>query len=44
VRAALEKVGTNHVVEFRELAEAPEWRQSQAQLPVDGRPGVQLSR
>ncbi len=34
VRAALEKVGTNHVVEFRELAEAPEWRQSQAQQPA----------
>ncbi|WP_420119927.1 DUF4041 domain-containing protein [Nakamurella sp.] len=44
VRAALEKVGTNHVVEFRELAEAPEWRQSQAQLPRDVRPGVDLSR
>lgn len=44
VRAALEKVGTNHVVEFRELAEAPEWRQSQAQLPEDVRPGVDLSR
>lgn len=44
VRAALEKVGTNHVVEFRELAEAPEWRQSQAQLTADVRPGVDLSR
>lgn len=44
VRAALEKVGTNHVVEFRELAEAPEWRQSQAQFPGDVRPGVDLSR
>ena len=44
VRAALEKVGTNHVVEFRELAEAPEWRQSQEQ-PRHGRPGaVDLSR
>ncbi len=44
VRAALEKVGTNHVVEFRELAEAPEWRQSQAQQSADDRPGVDLSR
>jgi stress response protein SCP2/F0F1-type ATP synthase epsilon subunit len=44
VRAALERVGTNHVVEFYELAEAPEWRQSQAQHPTDGRPGVDLSR
>lgn len=44
VRAALLRVGTNHVVEFRELAEAPEWRQSQAQQPGDGRPGVHLSR
>ena len=44
VRAALEKVGTNHVVEFRELAEAPEWRQSQEQ-PRHGRLGaVDLSR
>jgi len=44
VRAALEKVGTNHVVEFRELAEAPEWRQSQAQQPgVDRRDAVDLS-
>ncbi len=44
VRAALENVGTNHVVEFRELAEAPEWRQSQAQQSADDRPGVDLSR
>jgi len=44
VRAALEKVGTNHVVEFRELAEAPEWRQSQAQQSADDRPGVDLTR
>jgi len=44
VRAALEKVGTNHVVEFRELAEAPEWRQSQAQQSGSNRPGVDLSR
>ncbi len=44
VRAALEKVGTNHVVEFHELAEAPEWRQSQAQHPTDSRSGVDLSR
>ena len=44
VRAALEKVGTNHVVEFRELAEAPEWRQSQAQQSAADRPGVDLSR
>jgi stress response protein SCP2 len=44
VRAALEKVGTNHVVEFRELAEAPEWRQSQLQRSADDRPGVDLSR
>lgn len=44
VRAALEKVGTNHVVEFREIAEAPEWRQSQAQQSADDRPGVDLSR
>ena len=44
VRAALEKVGTNHVVEFRELAEAPEWRQSQAQQSGNDRSGVDLSR
>jgi stress response protein SCP2 len=44
VRAALEKLGTNHVVEFRELAEAPEWRQSQAQQAADGPSGVDLSR
>ena len=44
VRAALEKVGTNHVVEFRELAEAPEWRQSQTQQPGNNRHGVDLSR
>ena len=44
VRAALEKVGTNHVVEFRELAEAPEWRQSQAQQVENNRPGVDLRR
>ncbi|MCW2778031.1 MAG: protein YaeH [Frankiales bacterium] len=44
VRAALERVGTNHVVEFHELAEAPEWRQSQAQQPRDSRPGVDLTR
>ncbi len=44
VRAALEKVGANHVVEFHELAEAPEWRQSQAQHPADGHVGVDLSR
>ncbi len=44
VRAALERVGTNHVVEFRELAEAPEWRQSRAQQSVNERPGVNLSR
>jgi len=45
VRAALEKVGTNHVVEFRELAEAPEWRQSQAQQSGNDRLGVvDLSR
>ncbi len=44
VRAALEKVGTNHVVEFHEWAEAPEWRQSQAPHPTDSRPGVDLSR
>jgi len=44
VRAALEKVGTNHVVEFRELAEAPEWRQSQAQQSGNNRSGVDLSR
>jgi hypothetical protein len=43
VRAALVKVGTNHVVEFRELAEAPEWRQSEAQSG-NNRPGVDLSR
>jgi stress response protein SCP2 len=44
VRIALEKVGTNHVVEFQELAEAPEWRQSQVQQSGDDRPGVSLSR
>lgn len=44
VRAALERLGSNHVVEFRELAEAPEWRQSQAQQSVDVRHGVDLSR
>lgn len=44
VRAALDRVGTNHVVEFRELAEAPEWRQSRAQQPADDRSGVDLSR
>ena len=44
VRAAPEKVGTNHVVEFRELGEAPEWRQSQAQQSGNNRPGVDLSR
>jgi len=44
VRAALVKVGTNHVVEFRELVEAPEWRQSQAQQSGNNRPGVDLSR
>jgi len=44
VRTALEKVGTNHVVEFRELAEAPEWRQSQAMQSGNNRPGVDLSR
>lgn len=44
VRAALERLGTNHVVEFRELAEAPEWRQSRAQQPADDRHGVDLSR
>jgi stress response protein SCP2 len=44
VRAALEKVGKNHVVEFRELAEAPEWRQSQAQQTGNDRHGVSLSR
>lgn len=44
VQAALEKVGTNHVVEFHEIAEAPEWRQSQVQQPEHKRPGVDLSR
>ena len=44
VRAALVKVGTNHVVEFRELAEAPEWRQSQAQQSGNNHSGVDLSR
>jgi stress response protein SCP2 len=44
VRAALEKVGTNHVVEFREVAEAPEWRQSQAQQAGNAHSGVDLSR
>ena len=44
VRAALVKVGTNHVVEFRELAEAPEWRQSQTQQSGNNRSGVDLSR
>lgn len=44
VRAALEKVGTNHVVEFRELAEAPEWRQSQTDPSDNNQPGVDLSR
>jgi len=44
VRTALEEVGTNHVVEFRELAEVPEWRQSQAQQSGNNRPGVDLSR
>lgn len=44
VRAALEKVGTNHVVEFREVAEAPEWRQSQATPAAETHPGVKLIR
>ena len=44
VRTALERVGANHVVEFRELAEAPEWRQSQVQRFGNHRPGVALSR
>lgn len=44
VRAALEKVGTNHVVEFREIAEAPEWRQSQEQPRNDRLGAVTLSR
>ena len=45
VRAALEKVGTNHVVEFRELADAPEWRQSQEQQPrVDRLGAITLNR
>lgn len=44
VRVALEKVGTNHVVEFRDLPEAPEWRQSQAQQQADDRRGVHLDR
>ena len=44
VQAALEKVGTNHVVEFHEIAEAPEWRQSQSMQPEHKRPGVDLSR
>ncbi|WP_221196874.1 DUF4041 domain-containing protein, partial [Cellulomonas cellasea] len=44
VRAALEKVGTNHVVEFREVAEAPEWRQSQATQAAETHPGVKLIR
>ncbi len=44
VRAALEEVGTNHVVEFRELPEAPEWRQSKAQQQADGNRGVRLGR
>jgi hypothetical protein len=44
VRGALERLGTNHVVEFRELAAAPEWRQSNAQQSADDRPGVDLSR
>jgi stress response protein SCP2 len=44
VRAALVKVGTNHVVEFRELAEAPEWRQSQTPQSGNNRPGVDLRR
>ncbi len=44
VRAALEEVGTNHVVEFWELPEAPEWRQSQAQQQADGNRGVRLGR
>ncbi len=44
VRAALEKVGTNHVVEFREVADAPEWRQSQAAQPGNQHAGVHLNR
>lgn len=44
VRAALEKVGKNHVVEFHEFAEAPEWRQSRSEYTEDERPGVHLTR
>ena len=44
VRAALVKVGTNHVVEFRELAEAPEWRQSQTPQSEKNLSGVDLRR
>ncbi|MDM7831650.1 DUF4041 domain-containing protein [Cellulomonas edaphi] len=44
VRTALEKFGTNHVVEFQELAEAPEWRQSEAQQVAGDRPSVSLTR
>lgn len=44
VRTALEKVGTNHVVEFRELAEAPEWRQSQALEAAHNRPDRDLTQ
>lgn len=43
VRAALDRIASGHVVEFRELAEAPEWRQSQN--PAIGRgSGVDLRR
>lgn len=44
VKAALAKVGTSHVVEFKELAEAPEWRQSQAQTSTTKHAGIALRR
>lgn len=43
VRAAFDRITSGHVVEFRQLAEAPEWRQSQALIAHQSR-GVDLTR
>lgn len=43
VRTAFDRIATGHVVEFREIAEAPEWRQSQVPYS-DHRSGVDLTR
>lgn len=43
VRAAFDRIASGHVVEFRELAEAPEWRQSQ-EPAISLRSGVDLTR